>query len=131
MGNTDKFEIIANIYDTPERIHIAKESADAIRKCLVDAKSKHAIDFGCGTGLVGLSLADEFHSMLFLDTSQGMIDQIKQKMTDLNIKNVDIAANGTIQTENQSFAFCDVYVFSGAKNGKVRKITSYFIPLTS
>lgn len=55
MGNTDKFEMIANIYDTPERIHIAKVSADAIREFLVDASSKNAIDFGCGTGLVGMN----------------------------------------------------------------------------
>jgi len=56
MGNTDKFEMIANIYDTSERIQIAKVSSDAIREYLVDAKSKNAIDFGCGTGLVGMNL---------------------------------------------------------------------------
>lgn len=28
MGNTDKFEMIANVYDTPERSHIAKVSSD-------------------------------------------------------------------------------------------------------
>jgi hypothetical protein len=44
MGNTDKFEMIANIYDTSERIQIAKVSSDAIREYLVDAKSKKAID---------------------------------------------------------------------------------------
>jgi ubiquinone/menaquinone biosynthesis C-methylase UbiE len=89
MGNTDKFEMIANMYDTPERIHIAKVSSDAIRKYLVDANSKKAIDFGCGTGLVGMNLLDDFHSMLFLDTSQNMISQIKQKISDLNIQNAD------------------------------------------
>lgn len=80
MGNTDKFEMIANIYDTSERIQIAKVSSDAIREYLVDAKSKNAIDFGCGTGLVGMNLLNDFNSMLFLDTSQNMINQIKQKM---------------------------------------------------
>ncbi|CAG7659157.1 class I SAM-dependent methyltransferase [Paenibacillus allorhizosphaerae] len=89
MGNTDKFEMIANIYDTPERIQMAKVSSDAIRNYLVDAKSKNAIDFGCGTGLVGMSLLNEFNSILFLDTSQNMINQIKQKITVFNIQNVD------------------------------------------
>ncbi len=46
MGNTDKFEMIANVYDTPERIEIAKASADAIREYLVDSKEKNAIDMG-------------------------------------------------------------------------------------
>ncbi|MFD0716335.1 class I SAM-dependent methyltransferase [Paenibacillus sp. GCM10027626] len=89
MGNTDKFEMIANIYDTPERIQIAMVSSDAIREYLVDAKSKNAIDFGCGTGLVGMNLLNDFHSMLFLDTSSNMINQIKQKISDFNIRNAD------------------------------------------
>lgn len=79
MGNTDKFEMIANIYDTSERIQIAKVSSNAIREYLVDTKSKNAIDFGCGTGLVGMNLLNDFNSMLFLDTSQNMISQITQK----------------------------------------------------
>ncbi|WBL15653.1 class I SAM-dependent methyltransferase [Sutcliffiella sp. NC1] len=89
MGNTDKFEMIANKYDTPERIEIANVCSDAIRNHLVDAKSKSAIDFGCGTGLVGMSLLNEFHSVLFLDSSQNMINEIEQKIADFNIHNAD------------------------------------------
>ncbi len=37
MANTDKFEMIAKTYDTPERIQIAKVSSDAIREYVVDA----------------------------------------------------------------------------------------------
>lgn len=89
MGNTDKFEMIANSYDTAERIQIAKVSSDAIREFLVDANRKSAIDFGCGTGLVGMNLLNDFSSMLFLDTSPNMINQIDQKITELNIRNAD------------------------------------------
>lgn len=89
MGNTDKFEMIANIYDTPERVQIAKVSSDAIREHLVDAKDKNAIDFGCGTGLVGMNLLNDFKSILFLDTSQNMINQVKQKISNSNIENAD------------------------------------------
>lgn len=89
MGNTDKFEMIAETYDSPGRIQIAKLSSDAIRNYLADAKSKKAIDFGCGTGLVGLNLLNDFHSMLFLDTSPNMIKQVEQKITDGNIPNAD------------------------------------------
>ncbi|MDF2673065.1 MAG: methylase involved in ubiquinone/menaquinone biosynthesis, partial [Clostridiales bacterium] len=100
---------IANIYDTSERIQIAKASSDAIREYLVDTKSKKAIDFGCGTGLVGMNLLNDFNSMLFLDTSQNMINQIKQKISDLNIQNV-----GTLcfdfEKEGQSDLHAD-YIF--------------------
>lgn len=87
MGNTDKFEMIANIYDTPERVQIAKVSSDAICEYLVDAKSKNAIDFGCGTGLVGINLINDFNSMIFLDTSQSMINQVEQKISSSNLQN--------------------------------------------
>lgn len=87
MGNTDKFEMIANRYDTSERIQIAKISSNAIREYLVDAKSKNAIDFGCGTGLIGMNLLNDFNSMLFLDTSQNMINQVRQKISSSNIRN--------------------------------------------
>jgi ubiquinone/menaquinone biosynthesis C-methylase UbiE len=109
MGNTDKFEMIANIYDTSERIQIAKVSSDAIREYLVDAKSKKAIDFGCGTGLVGMNLLNDFNSMLFLDTSQNMINQIKQKISDLNIQNADTLCFD-FEKEDQSDLHAD-YIF--------------------
>ncbi len=89
MGNTDIFETMANRYDTAERIQIAKVASDAIREYLVDADDKNAIDFGCGTGLVGINLLDDFKSVLFLDTSQNMVNQIKQKIADFNIRNAD------------------------------------------
>ncbi|WP_433944705.1 class I SAM-dependent methyltransferase [Paenibacillus sp. SN-8-1] len=89
MGNTDKFEMIADKYDSPGRIQIAKVSSDAIRELLVDAKGKNAIDFGCGTGLVGMNLLDEFRSVLFLDTSPNMIDQVQLKISEMNIQNAD------------------------------------------
>lgn len=87
MGNTDKFDLIADRYDTPERIQIAKASADAIRRHLIDVKSRAAIDFGCGTGLVGMDLLNEFHSVLFLDASQNMIDRITQKISAFHLQN--------------------------------------------
>ncbi len=89
MANTDKFEMIAGMYDTPERIYIAKISSDAIRKHVADAKGKHAIDFGCGTGLVGMNLLDAFGSVLFLDTSPNMIHQVRAKIAELGIRNAD------------------------------------------
>ncbi|ULO06901.1 class I SAM-dependent methyltransferase [Paenibacillus sp. 19GGS1-52] len=109
MGNTDKFEMIANSYDNSERIHIAKISSDAIREYLVDAKSKSAIDFGCGTGLVGMNLLSEFNSMLFLDTSPNMISQIKQKISDLNTQNAETLCFD-FEKENQSDIHAD-YIF--------------------
>ena len=87
MGNTDKFDSIANSYDNPERHHIAKVASDAIKEYLGDTRSKSAIDFGCGTGLVGMNLVNEFESLLFMDTSENMLDIVKKKITDVGALN--------------------------------------------
>lgn len=89
MGNTDIFEAMASGYDTSERIEIAKITANAIREFIENGKDKSAIDFGCGTGLVGLHLLHEFRDLVFLDTSPKMLEQIKQKIADANIRNAD------------------------------------------
>ncbi len=89
MGNTDIFDMMAINYDTPERIRIAKIISEAIRENLKDADKKEAIDFGCGTGLVGLNLLQDFKSILFLDSSPNMIAQINHKIKEYNITNAD------------------------------------------
>lgn len=109
MANTEKFEMIANIYDTPERIQIAKRTSDAIREHLINTENKNAIDFGCGTGLVGMNLLNNFSSILFLDTSENMINQIKQKISDLNIQNADTVCFD-FEKENLSNLHAD-YIF--------------------
>ncbi len=104
MGNTEKFEMIANIYDTPERVQIAKLSLAAIREFLVDIDGKHAIDFGCGTGLIGMNLLKNFTSILFLDTSQNMLDQLMGKILNANIQNAD-----TLCFDLEKHSLHDVY----------------------
>ena len=87
MGNTDKFDSIANSYDNPERTRNAMVASDAIKEYLGDTRSKSAIDFGCGTGLVGMNLVNEFESLLFMDTSENMLDIVKKKITDVGALN--------------------------------------------
>jgi ubiquinone/menaquinone biosynthesis C-methylase UbiE len=87
LGNYDKFDLMANSYENPERVQMAKVSSDAIKEYLINTQNKDAIDFGCGTGLVGMSLLNKFRSMLFLDTSQNMLKIVDQKISDANALN--------------------------------------------
>ncbi len=89
MGNIKIFDTMAKKYDTAERIQIAEIIANEIRQQLVNGKERKAIDFGCGTGLVGLNLLQDFQSLLFLDASQEMVDLIQQKIAVLNTPNAD------------------------------------------
>lgn len=88
MGNTEKFDMIAGRYDTAQRIHLAQLSAEAIAAYLEDVAAKTAMDFGCGTGLVGMNLLHRFKSMLFVDTSQSMLQLTNQKLMAGGFSNV-------------------------------------------
>ncbi len=80
MGNIEKFDAMATQYDTPERARIAKIIAGAIRKRVASGADKCAVDYGCGTGLVGICLADIFDSLVLIDASPNMIEQVNAKI---------------------------------------------------
>lgn len=90
MGNTDKFEMMARKYDTPERVEVAKMIATAIRQELKDSQDKTAMDFGCGTGLVGLELIGNLQSILFVDTSANMLEVVTEKLHQQEILNGEV-----------------------------------------
>jgi ubiquinone/menaquinone biosynthesis C-methylase UbiE len=80
METNDIFEQMASRYDTEDRVNMAKIIVQAVRSELVDTKGKTALDYGCGTGLVGFGLIDLFQSMLLVDASTQMIEQVKRKI---------------------------------------------------
>ncbi len=86
MGNIEKFDAMATQYDTPGRQAVANIIAAEIRACVQDGATKQAIDYGCGTGMVGLQLLDVFASLLLIDASANMVDEVTRKLTKLNAK---------------------------------------------
>lgn len=86
MESKDVFEKMASRYDTEDRVRIAKVIVQEVRSELVDTKEKTALDYGCGTGLIGLGLIDLFQSMLFIDASPQMIEQVRKKIEDARIE---------------------------------------------
>ncbi len=85
MGNNEIFQQIATTYDTDDRIKIAKVSSNEIMKHIYNLQE--AIDFGCGTGLVGLELHEYFEEIIFLDTSIKMLEIVDEKIKANKIKN--------------------------------------------
>jgi ubiquinone/menaquinone biosynthesis C-methylase UbiE len=87
-GNTKEiFGQMALRYDTEDRIKIAAVISAKIRAELKETKAKTAVDYGCGTGLVGLALTDLFKSILFVDTAPQMIAQTREKIRKAPIDN--------------------------------------------
>jgi len=80
MGANAIWEEMARRYDTDDRVSVAKIIVQAVRSELKDTTEKTALDYGCGTGLIGLGLTDLFQSILFVDPSSQMIDQVNRKI---------------------------------------------------
>lgn len=80
MATNTVWEEMAGRYDTEDRVNTAKIIVQAVRSELKDTKEKTALDYGCGTGLVGLGLTDLFQSVLFVDPSSRMIDRVNGKI---------------------------------------------------
>lgn len=80
MANTALFDGMAHRYDQADRIRIAQRIAAEIRATLPGEVHGTAMDFGCGTGLVGLELMDVFDQMIFIDSAQGMLEVVREKL---------------------------------------------------
>ena len=76
----ENFDEMAESYDTPDRIERSKMFADEFSKYIIDSEYKTAVEFGCGTGLVGLELINYFKSFIFIDSSSNMINFVEQKL---------------------------------------------------
>ena len=79
----DDFNLMAKDFDTDRRVERAKIIADEIRLHISDGHIKSALEYGCGTGLVGIQLINDICSLLFVDSSCAMIEQVKHKLLSL------------------------------------------------
>ncbi len=77
MGGT-RFDKAAPGWDTERRAARAHAVALQMRAAIPPGGS--GMEYGCGTGLVGLSLSDHFSSLLLMDASPGMIEAARGKL---------------------------------------------------
>ncbi len=89
MGNTEQFDNMASVYDTFERTNIANLSSLAVEEVLSGNTYKSALDFGCGTGLVGINLHPQFEKIYFLDTSLNMLKVVEDKINELGLNKAE------------------------------------------
>ncbi|MDT1939930.1 MULTISPECIES: class I SAM-dependent methyltransferase [Carnobacterium] len=102
MGNIQVFEKIAPNYENDERRKIAKIIADAIRQQNPQGNQQTAIDYDCGTGLVGMELLSDFKSIQFVDASKNMVEIVEQKINNQQVSNattlcLDIELNPSVK----------------------------------
>ncbi|NVN91277.1 MAG: class I SAM-dependent methyltransferase [Desulfuromonadales bacterium] len=88
MTERRDFDCAAAEWDEkPRRVKLAQDIADAISVALPLSRTWNAMDFGCGTGLVTLSLAPHLGSILGIDSSGKMVERLNAKAVEQGCTN--------------------------------------------
>ena len=72
----------------PKKVERARVVADAIRKTIPLSKNMNALEYGCGTGLLSFALQSDLGQITLVDTSQGMLDVLKEKIIAAGVSNM-------------------------------------------
>ncbi len=90
MNNEKRdFDSAAASWDeNPNRVRLARDVAAAIKEQVAITSAMNVADFGCGTGLLSLQLQPLVHSLTGIDSSQGMLDVLQEKISRLQLANV-------------------------------------------
>lgn len=72
----------------PEKVERARRVAQSIRAQVGPTEGLEALEFGCGTGLLGLALQPHLARVTLADTSQGMLGVLRGKITAAGLANV-------------------------------------------
>jgi len=74
--------------EEPRRVQLAKDLFHAIHEEVVLTPAMDVLDFGCGTGLVTLPLAEHAGRVTGVDSSRGMLEVLHRKIEANRIGNV-------------------------------------------
>lgn len=77
----DTFVAKANEWDNPQRMVMAKKFVDELLKNVNPQSDWKALEVGAGTGLIGLQILPLVDKVVFEDTSESMLNVLKQKLT--------------------------------------------------
>lgn len=84
------FDIKAQGWDKPDRVKMAEEIASCMLSELNPSPDMIAADFGAGTGLTTLEIAKKVKHIIAIDSSEGMLEVLKKKITAGRINNIEL-----------------------------------------
>ncbi len=77
----DTFVEKAKVWDSnPQIITLADFFSAELERIVPEHSSLSILEFGCGTGLVGLRFAERADSLIMVDTSKAMLDVLRSKV---------------------------------------------------
>lgn len=116
--NGNDFNLRAAEWDTPQRAKLAQRVAAAIEDVVTLDSSMDVMEYGCGTGLVGLQLLEKVGAATFVDTSEGMLEVLSSKIEQKQLDNAQVC-NVDLSADN---------AFDGAYNLIFSSMTLHHIP---
>ena len=78
----------AETFDSPKNIFLANLVCQAVEKQIDLLSDREILDFGGGTGLLALPLAQQAKSVTLVDISEKMLEQARLKAEQQDIKNI-------------------------------------------
>ena len=81
----DNFKAKAAEWDSPMKIAMTQKFVSELLNNIKIDKSLKVMELGCGTGLVGLQIADQVKAMVMLDNSKAMLDKLREKISEQKI----------------------------------------------
>lgn len=106
MTAPNHFDTVAKEWDNnPRIIRMAAAFATLIRQHVPLTEDMRVLDFGCGTGQVGMRLCSSVKSMAMVDTSEGMLAVLRQKITNSAGRNMSLHQGNLFQADLEEDAF--------------------------
>lgn len=102
---TDHFQNKAKDWDNPMQIEMTSKFVNQLRNSIFIYEKDIYAEVGCGTGLVGLSIAEEIGKIYMIDNSPSMLDVLKEKIENNPIADkVEIIENDFEKTDLKSLS---------------------------
>lgn len=107
---SENFDEKAKTWDNdPGKIQRAQSVARSLLKAIPIKSSMTALEYGCGTGLLSFELLPHLKHITLIDSSNGMIEVLKEKILSRNISNMSPVKADLISMKNFNDQFDLIY----------------------
>jgi 2-polyprenyl-3-methyl-5-hydroxy-6-metoxy-1,4-benzoquinol methylase len=122
-------EVAATWDENPQKIERARIIADQIRRHLPLNRKMKALEFGCGTGLLGFALREDLNHITLVDVSPEMVAVLQKKIAASGVRNMtplllDVTKAGEKLGAEFDFVFTMMALHHVSEPGKILSIFS-------